>query len=43
MVAVAFNSHPGDSNWNVIADIDKNEWVNIVDVSRVAVDYGETV
>jgi hypothetical protein len=42
IVAKAFNSKPGDPNWNVIADLDKNAMVNIIDMSMVAKDYGKT-
>jgi len=42
IVAKAFNSKPGDFNWNQLADIDKNGIVNIVDISRVAKEYGRT-
>jgi len=41
-VAAAYDSRPGDSNWNRAVDLDKNEWINIVDISRVAVDYGNS-
>lgn len=42
IVARAFNSKPGDSNWNPTADLDKNGVVNILDISKVAKDFGET-
>ncbi len=43
IVAVAHNSHPNDRNWNVLADLDRNSVVSIVDVTLVAKDYGKTV
>jgi hypothetical protein len=42
IVAVAFTSKPGDKNWNVIADLDGNSEINILDISLVAKDYGKS-
>jgi hypothetical protein len=39
----AFGSNPKDSNWNIIADLNKDNVVNILDISLVAKDYGKTV
>jgi hypothetical protein len=43
IVAKAFGSKSGDSNWDASADLDKNGTINIVDVTIVAKDYGKTV
>jgi predicted deacylase len=43
VVAAAFDTRPGDARWNATADLDKNEWVNIIDLSKVAIDNGKTV
>jgi len=52
IVAIAFGSHgpdipnqgdPASQKWNPIADVDKDEWVNIQDLFRVAKDFGKTV
>jgi len=37
---MAFGCKPGDENYNEIADMDKNEEINILDISIVALDYG---
>lgn len=42
-VAIAFGSKPGSPNWNPIADLDKNDIINIMDVIIVARNYGKTV
>lgn len=39
----AFGSNPKDSNWNILADLNKDNLVNILDISLVAKDYGKTV
>jgi hypothetical protein len=41
-VALAFNSKPGDSNWNAIADINNDNIVDIFDIVVVALHFGET-
>jgi parallel beta-helix repeat protein len=41
-VALAFNSEPGDPNWNEIADINNDNLVDIFDIVIVAVHFGET-
>jgi pimeloyl-ACP methyl ester carboxylesterase len=41
-VALAFNSIPGDSNWNPIADINNDNIVDIFDIVVVALHFGET-
>jgi hypothetical protein len=33
----------GDPKWNAIADLDKNSIIDILDITKVAVDYGKTV
>lgn len=43
MIAGAFRTQPGDVRWNVFADLDNNNIVNIFDVSKVAKDFGKTV
>jgi hypothetical protein len=43
IVAVAFNSKPGNSNWNPTADLDGNSIVNIIDIAIVAEQYGRTM
>jgi len=40
---MAFGSQEGDENYNVLADLDENSEVNILDISIVALDYGKTV
>jgi len=40
---MAFGSKEGDENYNVLADLDENGEVNIIDVSMVAMDYGKKV
>lgn len=41
-VALAFNSKPGNSNWNPIADINNDGTVDIFDIVVVAIHFGET-
>jgi hypothetical protein len=41
IVAAAFNTRPGDQKWNPNADIDNNAVVNIVDITKVAKEYGK--
>jgi len=41
-VALAFNSIPGDSNWNPVADINSDGIVDIFDIVVVAIHFGET-
>jgi len=43
IIARAFQSKLGDSNWNENADVDKNGIVNIMDLYEVARDYGKTL
>jgi hypothetical protein len=43
IVGVAYGSRTGASNWNVLADLDKNGIINILDIAAVAKDYGKTV
>jgi len=42
IVGIAFDSEPGDLNWNSVADIDKSGWVDIIDLTLVALDYGKS-
>jgi glucose/arabinose dehydrogenase len=42
IVARAFNSKLGDSNYSVQADLDRNGVVNILDIFKVAKDFGKT-
>ena len=41
IVAVAFGSKRGDPSWSPIADLDKSNGVNIIDVTVAAKDYGK--
>jgi len=41
-IALAFNSMPGDSNWNPIADINNDKIVDIFDIVTAALHFGET-
>jgi uncharacterized protein (DUF362 family) len=43
IVAKAFNSRPGNTNWNPLADLNGDGVVNIIDISMVAKEYGRTV
>jgi len=43
IVALAFGTKEGDTNYDPIADLDNNKEINIIDVSIVAMDYGKTV
>ena len=40
IVARAYGTSPGDPYWNSIADIDSNKEVNILDIARIAKEYG---
>jgi len=42
MVARAFGSRPGYSNWNPMADIDENGKINILDLYKIGKNYGKT-
>jgi hypothetical protein len=42
-VAKAYDSKPGDPNWNPLADLNKDGIINVVDLSMVAMDVGETI
>jgi parallel beta-helix repeat protein len=41
IVAKAFRSRPGESNWNPIADLNHDGAVNISDITMVAKDFGK--
>jgi len=43
IVAKAFQTKPGDENWDPRADLDGNDLINIIDLYEVAKDYGKTV
>jgi hypothetical protein len=43
IVALAFGAKPGDTNWDIKADLDANGVIDILDVFAVARDYGKTV
>lgn len=40
IIGRAYGSYPGHPRWNAIADLDKNEVINIKDILPVARDYG---
>jgi len=40
--ALAFGSKPGDPRWKLRADIDCNKVVNILDLARIALNFGKT-
>jgi len=42
IVGVAFGSKVGDPRWNVIADVDKDGSISIIDIALIAKDYGKT-
>jgi hypothetical protein len=42
IVALAYGSKPGDTNWNEIADINKDGCIDLIDLAMVARDYGKT-
>lgn len=42
IVAKAFKSQPRDANWNSRSDIDNNGVINIIDISKVAKQFGKT-
>jgi PKD repeat protein len=43
IVATAYGSNAGQSNWNPIADLNNDGVVNILDIAQVAVQYGKSV
>jgi len=43
IVAQAFGSKLGDTNWNATADLDKDNVVNVLGIFQVAWDFGRTV
>jgi RNA:NAD 2'-phosphotransferase (TPT1/KptA family) len=34
---------PQHENWNATADLDKNGWINIIDIATVARDFGKSL
>ena len=43
LIAIAFGSRPGDSNWNALADLNSDGIVDIFDVVILAQNFGKTV
>jgi len=43
IVAKAFGSQLGDPNWNPIADLNKDNIVDAIDLFMVAEDYGRSI
>ena len=41
-MATAHKANPGDSNWNEITDLDKNSIIDVLDITKVAIDYGKS-
>ena len=41
LVARAFGTEPGDSSWNPVADLDKNSVIDIIDLMKIAKEYGK--
>jgi outer membrane protein assembly factor BamB len=39
--ALAYNSRPGDPNWNSDADINKDNIINIIDITLIAKEFGK--
>ncbi len=39
-VAAAFGTKPGDERWNQVADVNKDNAVNIVDIAMTAREFG---
>jgi hypothetical protein len=42
IIAKAFHSVPGDSNWNPVADVNNDDVINIVDAAIAGKEYGKT-
>jgi hypothetical protein len=43
IAARAFNSRPGETNWDFTADLNNDGIINILDVAMIAKDYGKTL
>jgi hypothetical protein len=43
VVALAFQTRPGSTNWNPYADSDGDFYVNFIDVSIMAINYGVSI
>jgi hypothetical protein len=43
IAAKAFSSTPGDLNWSPVADMDINEAIDIMDISKLACEFGKTI
>ena len=43
IIARAYQSKPGDPNWNPNADLDNNNIINILDIAKAAVNYGKKI
>lgn len=39
IMANAFKSHPGHERWNLLADMDNNDFINIIDIAKAAIEY----
>jgi len=39
--ASAFQSYPGHEKWNANADVNEDRIINIVDLQRIAKEYGK--
>ena len=42
IVALAWDTKPGDQKWNVKADLDGNGRIDIVDITKIAINFGKT-
>lgn len=42
IVALAYDSQPGNPHWNAYADLDKNGIIDILDMLYIAKDFGKT-
>lgn len=40
IMANAFKSHPSHKKWNLLADMDNNDYINIIDIAKVAIECG---
>jgi parallel beta-helix repeat protein len=43
IIVATFESRPGDQNWNPDADLDKDDIVDIIDLSLAGINYGKTI
>jgi len=42
-IAIAWQSKPGDPQWNPNADLDNNNVINILDISKAALNFGQKI